>query len=225
MDKKKNYDELKKVIEAIGFTFFGVADIAGVKQEFKLSEALLKRFDTALVLGMRLSGSILEEAQTQPTPLYFHHYRTVNVFLDQAALRLTNAIQEKGFSAAAIPASQIVDWVKQTAHLSHKKLAVLAGIGWLGRNNLLVTKQYGSQVRLVTVLTDMPLPIDTPLHDSCGSCRKCIAVCPAGAIKEQQEDFDHMACFEKLKEFQRLKLVAQYICGVCVRACAGRDME
>ena len=117
MDKKKNYAVLKKAIQDLGFSFFGVADIKGVKQEFKLSEQLLARFDKAIVLGMRLSGSILEEAQTQPTPLYFHHYRTVNVFLDQAALRLTNAIQEKGFAAAAIPASQIVDWIKQTAHL------------------------------------------------------------------------------------------------------------
>lgn len=221
MDKKKNYAILKKASQDIGFSFFGVADIKGVKQEFKLSEQLLARFDKAIVLGMQLSGSILEEAQTQPTRLYFHHYRTVNVFLDQSALRFTNIIQAKGYDAAAIPASQIVDWQKQTAHLSHKKIAVLAGVGWIGRNNLLVTKKFGSQVRLVTILTNMPLALDKPSKDSCGSCRMCIEICPAGAIKASPADFDHIGCFEKLKEFQRLKLVDQYICGVCVRACRG----
>ncbi len=221
MDKKKNYAALKKASSDLGFSFFGVADITGVKEEFKISEPMLKRFDKAIVLGMRLSDSILQEAQTHPTRLYFHHYRTVNVFLDQAALRFSNIVQAQGFDAAAIPASQIVDWQKQTAHLSHKKLAVLAGVGWIGRNNLLVTKKFGSQVRLVTVLTNIPLTVDKPSKDSCGNCRLCIERCPAGAIKENRDDFDHIGCFEKLKEFQRLKLVDQYICGVCVRVCRG----
>ena len=221
MDKNKNYTQLKKISSNLGIDLFGVADIAKIKNEFALPENLLQKFDKAIVLGTRLSQAILEEIETHPTKLYFHHYRTLNNFLDQTALRLANIIQNKGFVALPIPASQILDWENQKAHLSHKKLGFYAGIGWLGRNNLLVNKKLGSQMRLATILTDLPLKMDKPAKESCGNCRLCIAVCPAQAIKDQPSDFDHIRCFEKLKEFQKSRLVDQYICGVCVKACKG----
>jgi epoxyqueuosine reductase len=221
MDKNKNYSKLKKFARDLGIDLFGVADISKIKNEFALSDKLLKKIDKAIVLGARLSRGILEEITDYPTKLYFHHYRTLNTFLDQAALRLTSIIQDKGFLALSIPASQILDWQNQKAHLSHKKIGYLAGLGWIGRNNLLVNKSFGSQMRLATILTDMPLKLDKPLKQNCGNCRLCIAVCPAAAIKENAADFDHMKCFEKLKEFQKQKLVDQYICGICVKTCQG----
>jgi epoxyqueuosine reductase QueG len=123
--------------------------------------------------------------------------------------------------ALPIPASQIIDWERQQAHLSHKKIGRLAGLGWIGRNNLLVNPEFGAQFRLVTVLTNMPLKPDKPLESDCGECRRCLSCCPAAAIKEKQEDFDHKACFNKLKEFRRSGIVSQFICGVCVKACRG----
>ena len=86
----------------------------------------------------------------------------------------------------------------------------------------MVTPEHGAQVRLVTVLTDMPLPPDSPLRQDCGECLECIAACPAGAIKETAAEFDHHACFELLKEFRKKRYVSQYICGVCVKSCAGQ---
>jgi epoxyqueuosine reductase QueG len=223
MDKNKNYAYLKRFARSLGMDLFGVADISKIKNEFMLAVNLIKKFDRAIVLGIRLSRSILEEIQDYPTKLYFHHYRTLNAFLDQVALRLTNLIQDKGFLALSIPASQILDWQNQKAHLSHKKIGYLAGLGWIGRNNLLVNKTLGSQIRLVTILTNIPLKIDRPLKENCGSCRLCITVCPAEAIKNEPSDFDHIRCFEKLKEFQKMRLVDQYICGICVKACNGGD--
>ena len=120
-----------------------------------------------------------------------------------------------------IPASQILDWQSQKGHISHKKIGYLAGLGWIGRNNLLVNKDIGSQFRLVSILTDMPLKIDKPQKESCGKCRLCIAICPVSAIKDNPLDFDHIKCFEKLKDFQKQRLVEQYICGICVRVCKG----
>jgi len=73
----------------------------------------------------------------------------------------------------------------------------------------------------VTILTDVPLEPDEPLDLDCGECQACLPTCPAQAIKEQREDFDHLACYDKLREFRRQGLVGQYICGVCVRACKG----
>jgi len=221
MDKNKNYTSLKKFCQNLGIDLFGVADIKDIKKDFMLSENILENLDKAVCLGVRLSSSILEEITDAPTRLYFHHYRTVNAFLDQAALGACNYVQNKGFLALPIPASQLVDWRNQKAHLSHKKLGVLAGLGWVGRNNLLVNKKFGSQFRLVSILTNMPLKIDKPTKEDCGSCRLCITVCPAGAIKENSQDFEHLKCFEKLKEFQKQKLVDQYICGICVKVCKG----
>lgn len=217
-----NYDNLRNKALEFGAQLFGVADISGIKNEFTIAAAVLGKLDRAVCLGAALSGPILDEIEDHPTKLYFHHYRAVNMMLDQIALRLSGLISGRGFSALPIPASQILDWVKQSAHLSHKKIGYLAGLGWIGRNNLLVNRQLGSRFRIVTILTDMPLKSDSPAADGCGDCRACIQACPRGAIKQRREDFDHTACFEKLKEFQNSGLVGQYICGVCVKACKGR---
>ncbi|MDD5432731.1 MAG: hypothetical protein PHO70_07100 [Candidatus Omnitrophica bacterium] len=222
MDKSKNYLTLKKYCLTQGFDLFGVADITGLKKEFFISESALEKIDRAICLAVRLSKGVLKELDNAPTRLYFHHYRTVNTFIDQTALKICSYLQKKGFTAIPIPASQIVDWQKQTAHLSHKKLAVEAGLGWIGRNNLLVNKDLGSQFRLVTILTDMPLKTDKPVEFGCGECRLCMNACPAQAIKDKPAEFEHLLCFEKLKEFQKQRLVDQFICGVCVNLCKGK---
>jgi len=221
MQNHKNYSALKKLSAEAGLDLFGVADIKNIKKNFRISPQILEKLDKAICLGVRLSGSILEEISQAPTRLYFHHYRTANAFMDQAALKITNYIQKKGFLALPIPASQILDWENQSAHLSHKELGVLAGLGWIGRNNLLVNPALGSQFRLVSILTDMPLKMDKPLKRDCRDCRLCVEICPSQAIKENPLDFDHIRCFEKLKEFQKQRLVDQYVCGVCVNACKG----
>lgn len=222
MPAHKNYLLLKKFCQNQGIDLFGVADIRNIKKDFILSQNLLEKFDRAISLGIRLSRSILAEIKDAPTKLYFHHYRTVNTFLDQVALKVCNYLQKKDYLALPIPASQIVDWQNQKAHLSHKHLGYLAGLGWIGRNNLLVNKNLGSQFRLVSILTDLPLKADRPRKDNCGDCRLCIEVCPCGAIKDSPSDFEHLKCFEKLKDFQKQRLVDQYICGICVNVCQGK---
>jgi len=221
MDKNKNYVTLKKYCRGLGIDLFGAADITKRRKDFLLAQNLLEKFDQAISLGVRLSKGILEEIETAPTRLYFHHYRSVNNFLDQVAFKLSNYTQKKGYLSLPIPASQIVDWQNQKGHLSHKQIGYLAGLGWIGRNNLLVSKEFGSQFRLVTVLTNMPLKIDKPIKQNCGNCKLCLVACPVQAIKENPLDFDHLKCFEKLKDFQKQRLVEQYICGICVKACNG----
>jgi epoxyqueuosine reductase len=219
MPEKEPKDSLKNYAVEMGINLFGVADISEERKRFNLDDRLKADFNRAISLGKRLIVSVLEDIEDHPTPLYFHHYRQLNFFLDRAAFLLSSRIQDSGFKAMPIPASQIIDWEKQRAHLSHKKIGQLAGLGWIGRNNLLVNPDFGAQFRLVTVLTDMPLAPDRPLDMGCSDCRRCLACCPADAIKERQEDFDHQACFEKLKEFRRLRIVSQFICGICIKAC------
>jgi len=212
---------LKQYCRDLGFSVFGIGDITGIRSEFLLHDRLKNRYGRALSLGVRVLGPVLEDIDDRPTPLYLHHYRQLNFFLDRGALLVAGRISDLGFEALPIPASQIVDWTNQLGHVPHKKIALLAGIGWIGRNNLLVNPDLGARLRLVTVLTDMPLEPGRPLDFACGSCRACIAPCPAAAIRESPADFDHRACFAKLDEFRRAHIVSQHICGVCVKACRG----
>jgi epoxyqueuosine reductase len=221
MPAQKNSALIRKLASDLGFSLCGVADIREIRKEFHLDLKFASRFDNAIVLGKRLLDPVIENVKDRPTPLYFHHYRQLNFFLDRAAFLLSFSIQEQDHQALPIPASQVIDWEKHIGHVSHRHVGRLAGLGWLGRNNLLVNPELGSRYRLVTVLSDMPLEVDQPLERDCGECRACISLCPAMAIKEKREDFDHIACYEKLKEFRRQGLVGQHICGVCVKACKG----
>lgn len=220
-ERKQNYDKLMGFALDQGLSLFGVADVVGIREEFSLARELRERFDRGISLGKRLLDAVLEDIEDRPTRLYFHHYRQLNFFLDRAAFLLSSYIQDSGFQALPIPASQIIDWDRQRAHLSHKKVGYLAGLGFIGRSNLLVNPELGAKFRLVTVLTDMPLEADKPLEGDCGTCIKCLEPCPAQAIREKKEEFDHRACFEKLKEFRKMGIVGQHICGICVKACSG----
>jgi epoxyqueuosine reductase QueG len=221
MSAEKNTESIEAMAAEMEFSLCGVADITDVRKEFHLDLDFVSRFDRAISLAKRLLDPVIEDIKDRPTLLYLHHYRQLNLFLDRGATLLSSRIQNRGFQALPIPASQMIDWDKQRSHVSHKIIGRLAGLGWIGRNNLLVNPQLGSRHRLVTILTDMPLEPDEVLDRDCGACLACLETCPAQAIKENKEDFDHWACFEKLKEFRRQGVVGQHICGVCVKACKG----
>jgi epoxyqueuosine reductase len=223
MSEADNIDKIKDLCCQWGGSLFGVADLRSFKKgEILLPPSLIDQLSCGISVGFHLSDAIVEEISNQPTPLYFHHYQRVNILLDTIGLIVTSAIQGLGYQAVPIPASQIVDWKTQKGHLSHKHTARAAGLGWIGRNNLLVNKKFGSRIRLVTLLTDLPLVIDSPSIKNCGSCRDCLSVCPAGAIKEQPEEFDHHRCYEQLRIFAKTLHFSHNICGVCVKACRGK---
>ena len=213
--------DIKDFARELGFDLAGIADVTSLRGDFLLEPGSRERFPLAVSLGKGLSDAVLEDIRDHPTSVYFHHYRQMNFFLDRGALLMADRIQKSGFRSLAIAASQIVDWDRQRAHLSHKHVGRAAGLGWFGRNNLLVNPEIGSRFRLVTVLTDMPLEADRPLDRDCGSCRACAAACPARAIKDTREAFDHLACYETLKDFRKKGYTTQFICGICVRDCRG----
>ena len=222
MSEFENVEKLKSLCHQWRGSLFGVADLRSFKKdEILLPSSLIDHLSFGISVGFHLSDVILEGIENQPTPLYFHHYQRVNILLDTMGLIVTSAIQDLGYQAMPVPASQIVDWKTQRGHLSHKHVARAAGLGWIGRNNLLVNEQFGSRIRLVTILTDIPLGIDSPSLKDCGACRNCLLVCPAGAIKERQENFDHLRCYEQLRTFAKTLHFSHNICGVCVKACRG----
>ncbi|TCV85373.1 epoxyqueuosine reductase [Sulfurirhabdus autotrophica] len=61
-------------------------------------------------------------------------------------------------------------------------LAQKSGIGWRGKHTLLLTRDHGSWFFLGEIFTDLPLPVDPPIVDHCGTCQSCIDICPTQAI-------------------------------------------
>jgi len=118
-------------------------------------------------------------------------------------------------------ALQVVDWQNQKGHISHRHVGAIAGIGWIGRSNLLVSPVFGAQARYNTVLTDMPLTAGKRLEQACRDCTACVALCPAGAINEDATFFDHKGCYEMLGRFRKERNIGHHICGICVSACKG----
>lgn len=221
--EKERTTEIKKAAREAGASIVGVGRVGDLLEGFGLLSPQAKEgLVHGISLGVRLSRRILTEIEDHPTKLYFYHYRRLNHALDQLALELTNRLQEDGYNALPIPASQTVDWEGQRGHLSHKVIALRAGLGWLGRNCLLVHPTYGAQVRYVTVLTDAPLAVDSPLEGAgCGSCEACVQVCPVQAIGSDWRQYEKGRCLEKLKEFSKRYSIGHYICGLCVKACPG----
>lgn len=108
-------------------------------------------------------------------------------------------------------------------------MATRAGLGWIGKNCLLVTKKYGSAVRLSSLLTNAPLPADVPVNESqCGGCAVCVKSCPARALKgvlwstgtKREELFRKEDC--KKMQIQRMKQatgIETDLCGLCFAVC------
>jgi epoxyqueuosine reductase QueG len=223
-EEKERYEELKKFVLQEGASLFGVAETSAVKDKFHLlSPKALQGLERAISVAFHLSDRVLEDVVEGPTKLYFFHYQRVNMLLDELALKINNFIQSQGWEALPIPASQLVDWEKQLAHISHKHVAVQAGIGWIGRNNLLINPHFGARVRLITVLTNMPLQADQPAVFGCGECYACLTSCPSQSIKKDPKDFDHIGCYHQIKALVKAAGISQNICGLCVKACRGKN--
>ncbi len=221
--------EIKNKAIELGADLVGIADLNRLTGIQTIPETLLDPYSRAVVIASAISPDIFEQIQTEPTPLYAHHYQAANSLLDHINLLLQRELLRNGYQALAIPASQAIDKGKWIGHISHKAVAKAAGLGWLGKNLLLITPKYGSRVRLTTLLTNAPLEADPLLPNRCGSCRRCQEACPAQAIKgttwedhpESREDALNLAaCTQKLtSDFSVLPGIGKNICGICIKVC------
>jgi len=218
--------ELKNWLTAQGAAVAGVADLAEMAVYPTIPENLLDGFKRGVSFGIPIPKGSLADVKDRSTPLYLHAYDTVNSLLDHLAFRTANLLEKAGGKALAIPASRTLDRVTHRGNVSHKAVARSAGLGWIGKNILLVNPDFGPRLRFATVLTDLELEADAPIDRDCGACTKCRDACPAKAIKgviakpypETREIcVDVEACSVKLKEFA--SELGKDICGVCIRVC------
>lgn len=105
----------------------------------------------------------------------------MNSFLDTTILTISHFLQEKGFLALPVHASDPYDLINLKGVLSHKHAAVQAGLGEFGLSNLLLTPQFGPRQRFAQILTDAELAPDKPIHQNL--CEETIPECQFACIK------------------------------------------
>lgn len=180
-----------------------------------------------------LSDAVVDEIGPAPTHTYFHHYRTVNAMIDRLLLMAGMLLQHEGWRYIPVAASQTINVGEGRQHCgrySHKKAAVLAGLGTIGKSALFIHPVYGPRVRLGTLFTDCPLSEEAKTAScACGDCNLCVAACPAHAITGAEwrpgiprcELLDADACNSYMRG-HFMKIGRGAVCGICMKVCRMR---
>jgi len=218
--------EIEKIGRADGARLFGVADLVPARDYIEeIYGPELIHLEKAVVMALPYPVDIVNQLKEGPTHTYLYYYNVLNTSLDELALKVALYLQDQGYEAFPVPASQRVTPDKLGGIFSHRLAANLAGIGWIGKSSNLITPEYGPRVRLITVLTNAPLPTDKPMENRCGKCEACVKACPASAITGEpfrEGDplgvrFDSKACDEYLTKVRMS--FGKRICGRCLAAC------
>jgi epoxyqueuosine reductase len=134
--------------------------------------------------------------------------------ITKAAITISEKIRAMGWRARAYC---------EGADLLHIPLAINAGLGELGKHGSLICREFGSSMRIATVLTDLPLnhdkPIDIAVDDLCIGCRRCTIDCPVDAISDDKQ----MVRGEEKWYVDFDKCVPYFTetvgCGICIEVC------
>ncbi|UOQ48484.1 tRNA epoxyqueuosine(34) reductase QueG [Gracilibacillus caseinilyticus] len=97
-------------------------------------------------------------------------------------------LREKLNKLAAFLKAKVPDFchtsMVDTGELSDRAVAERAGVGFSGKNTLIISSEFGSYIYLGEMITNIPFTPDQPIEEGCGTCTKCIDACPTGALVE-----------------------------------------
>jgi len=201
----------------------GFADLGDVPDESRLG------MPRGISIAVALSPGVVSGIGRGPTADYEREYARVNALLATLGEIAGELLRRRGWRVSIpSPTTEAFPPDLRTP-LPHKTVATRAGLGWIGKNALLVTRSFGSAVRLTSVLTDAPFTADGPIDRSnCGTCRACVDACPGHAPHgtnwalglDRNAFFSAGDCLRTCGEVTaRAGLGVHTICGICIPAC------
>lgn len=229
-------EELKQLLLDKGAELIGIGDLAQLWKENALtvgseeiSEEKLSAYSVGISIAIPLPKHLIEELKEAPNEEYYNLYHSLNQKLNEIVLAGEEFLKGKGYRAYA----QTTDRVKADdgfiSPLPHKTVATRAGLGWIGKNCLLVTKEFGPAMRISSLLTDAPLECSEAITESqCGTCELCVKACPAQVLRgtlwkagmDRSELVDAQKCFDKQVEIMKEKTgIEADLCGKCFAVC------
>lgn len=205
-------------------TLWGAADLQNLSAP---SDQTGNAFPSAISFAIPMNPKIMVGIQKGPDQKYADEYARANNRINELSTALAAEIKDRGFQSKPLAASVRTDTVNIKGEFPQKTAATRAGVGWIGRHCQLITRPFGSWVRLGTVFTDIELPCGPTIERNfCGRCMRCVEACPAKALKgnkwypglPREEILDVLACDQWKKEcyYQYHK---GHICGICSAVC------
>lgn len=212
MEKAKELTEnLIKYSKKIGIDIIGFADPTYFDKFAKTNrpERFVENAKTVIIIGIHLYDIILDAwSQDQKTGKSFHYLDSI---LENRCYLIKEFLSKKGYN------SEIISY---NPGLYLKDSAAIAGIGPIGKNNLLITKEFGSQVRLRTLVTNASLRTGQPILESeyCKQCNICIESCPAQAFVNGKYIKDICLSYN-LSNLKKLTEYTSIWCNICIESC------
>lgn len=181
-----------------------------------------KRIDPRLLMEGARSVFVLlmnyKPAEVQPDHLpQIAYYAYGNDYHDVIRPRLKTLAQT---ITAHFPNSRVRGFV-DTAPLFERAWAVRAGLGWIGKNTMLISPVFGSFTFLSVLLTDVEMDYDSPVKPRCGTCVRCVNACPTGALKPNSLDARKCISYDTIESKEDPAYISQYVfgCDLCQKSC------
>lgn len=215
--------EIRRKLIDKGASLVGYADLSSLPQQDR------DGYRYGIAVGVQLRPEIISRLKDGPDMQYYYEYNRINTLLNELDEYAAAILRGKGYQALPKTQSAVVEDEKTwSTVLPHKTVATRAGLGWIGKCALLVTKEYGSAIRISSVLTDAELDTAKPVDKSmCGDCARCRDACPAKAVsgelwtvgRHRDEFYKAHDCRKTARERAAKAGLNLTLCGMCIYVC------